>query len=789
MILAIANDIPDDTLRAWKRLALSTTCTFKVLPRPTDRYWYALQQRELISTTHKVVHRSTYQRVHEISRLMKKLRDTLPASEVTAAVIAKAYTDNLQMAPGSASTVTLNFVDCCATITNRLLDVPAIAWCLQDLDERSAFSEDPNPFDSHSRLQGIIDKCRANNQQQLVWVIEGIWYHWRRGNITTLSVADIKGTAQSGNRGYADLMLFKLQLRNAFIAKGLAIFPESADWFSGQVTAATDSFRRWYEHEEQSDKSWRAGRPHSETKFLIFFTSVIFGRAYDGPVKLALKSSKSADEALLSPGLTEYLDEIVAKHSLEQPGDTAPSPETNTTHPRTNDDPHDIVFHLPAADGTQPTLVIKASSVQDGHKREMLDSIINSTRQHIAAQIHLIAQEPDEPHPRGLQAAVMDTPVGKMRGAPMTANPSTSKYIGIFYDPKVAGEANHRPMTRVPPLRAEQVRRLVELTRGRFGTSEVAADEIPMGDLYFLFDGGRAGNQNELLKPFAGKPKSVKTFMLWRDEDSLTQRLQRVGTGIGTYRQHEHMFVVSALMPALKATKLQNYKGSTGGTVIGPIVLPDLSLLWHCRWLTKKAIFTPANLIAVGGRADPDDEMDVEPVRAKPRDKDSVEPVFYHALPETFYSELLGSFPLVGVLDLTPGDGSLAMSAYRRGAVYLGLVFSDSHKTELMQHLEKTIWQAMSTDTDPLFEPRLVAALMGTDVPKPKKAAGKPTPTPKPPKGPPTAKAKATGNPKRGRVADPDDPFPNEGDAGGAEDGDDANDGAHLSGDDAGEGE
>ena len=116
-------------------------------------------------------------------------------------------------------------------------------------------------------------------------------------------------------------------------------------------------------------------------------------------------------------------------------------------------------------------------------------------------------------------------------------------------------------------------------------------------------------------------------------------------------------------------------------------------------------------------------------------------------------------------------------------------MFSDIHKTELMQHLEKTVWQAMSTDTDPLFEPRLVAALMGTDVPKPKKAAGKPTPTPKPPKGPPTAKAKATGNPKRGRVADPDDPFPNEGDAGGAEDGDGVNDGDHSSGDDAGEGE
>jgi len=51
-----------------------------------------------------------------------------------------------------------------------------------------------------------------------------------------------------------------------------------------------------------------------------------------------------------------------------------------------------------------------------------------------------------------------------------------------------------------------------------------------------LFDGGKMGNQVELLKPFAGKPKSVKTFVLWRDNDSLMQRQVRVRGSIGTYR-------------------------------------------------------------------------------------------------------------------------------------------------------------------------------------------------------------------------------------------------------------
>ena len=39
---------------------------------------------------------------------------------------------------------------------------------------------------------------------------------------------------------------------------------------------------------------------------------------YDGPIKLANKSSKTAAEALQSPGLVEYLHEIEAKLALER---------------------------------------------------------------------------------------------------------------------------------------------------------------------------------------------------------------------------------------------------------------------------------------------------------------------------------------------------------------------------------------------------------------------------------------------------------------------------------------
>ena len=214
----------------------------------------------------------------------------------------------------------------------------------------------------------------------------------------------------------------------------------------------------------------------------------------------------------------------------------------------------------------------------------------------------------------------------------------------------------------MPPLRYESLKRLIELARSRFGA--VAGDDnIPEGDLYFLFDGGKIGNQVDLLKSFAGKPKSVKTFVLWRDEDSLRQRQLRVRGSIGTYRQEERLHIISASIPALKPMKFTNFKGSSAGSMMGPIILPPMSSMWSLLWPQKKDLFTPANLIAVGGRAGPDDELPEDHSPTKPRDKDTMEPIFFNALPGSFYDEVLSAIPLAGVLDLCLGDGALALSS------------------------------------------------------------------------------------------------------------------------------
>ena len=217
------------------------------------------------------------------------------------------------------------------------------------------------------------------------------------------------------------------------------------------------------------------------------------------------------------------------------------------------------MFILPGADATKPATSIKASSIQDGATREIAESIVANAQQTIKAQICLIASEPDKPNPNGLFAPMMETPVCKLRGAPNEKDRAQSKYIGMFFDPKLTREANHRPQLRMPPLRLDNYKRLIELARDRFGTE--VGDEILVGDWYFVLDGGKSGNNVELLKPFVSKAVTLRSFTLWRDKDSMTQRLARVEGGIGTYRQGGALLIVSASPPALTPTKLSELQG------------------------------------------------------------------------------------------------------------------------------------------------------------------------------------------------------------------------------------
>ena len=229
---------------------------------------------------------------------MERMRQKMKETDVTAKRVADEYKANVSsMTESSGSAVTLNFVDTAKSVASRMLSVPEIAFCMADLDEHHAVAgEFNNPFDSHSRLQAIMDKCKAGQTGKLIWCVEGIWYHAKKGHLRNLSFADLKGAPATGNRGYIDLLMYKKEMRALLFRKASDAFgPESHAWLEGPVQHVTSSFRIWSDG-EQRERTWQAGRRPYEIKWVNLLVEV--------------KSSKSPDQALDMPGLSEQWTEI-----------------------------------------------------------------------------------------------------------------------------------------------------------------------------------------------------------------------------------------------------------------------------------------------------------------------------------------------------------------------------------------------------------------------------------------------------------------------------------------------
>ncbi|MCP4241228.1 MAG: hypothetical protein GY772_11760 [bacterium] len=63
------------------------------------------------------------------------------------------------------------------------------------------------------------------------------------------------------------------------------------------------------------------------------------------------------------------------------------------------------------------------------------------------------------------------------------------------------------------------------------------------------------------------------------------------------------------------------------------------------------------------------------------------------------------------MIDLTPGEGILALEAYKNNVVYLGFTFTESHKQMLQGRLDKIAAQALLQDDNAMYSAKLHMAL------------------------------------------------------------------------------
>ena len=112
-------------------------------------------------------------------------------------------------------------------------------------------------------------------------------------------------------------------------------------------------------------------------------------------------------------------------------------------------------------------------------------------------------------------------------------------------------------------------------------------DVLDDGDLFAFLDGGKFANDsmlvNSLVHPDTGKsfPKRNNTIYISRTEDAANNNKDNV-RGVATVQQLESLHLVSKTALRTQKKNRVTTDGTTAGTLIGPLALPDPDTVWKC---------------------------------------------------------------------------------------------------------------------------------------------------------------------------------------------------------------
>jgi len=222
-------------------------------------------------------------------------------------------------------------------------------------------------------------------------------------------------------------------------------------------------------------------------------------------------------------------------------------------------------------------------------QRARFDQARTRCNQQVAALIRPIPRDlADAPD---LAMAIKNTEAG-------TYDPNThdGRAAAVVFDSKLAGEASSKAPQRLPPFQQDECRRMLEAVRGRRG----AEDALPDGDLYMFLDGGR-GIMDRMTSYFISNTHVSTTIHLHLEPGSVTKRLEQVRDA-SVHNTHETTNICASQWPrSLRSRSHRRYSGSTATHGHGPIVLPDVSSLWHVLRPVKEDMYGEKGLIPVGG--------------------------------------------------------------------------------------------------------------------------------------------------------------------------------------------
>ena len=276
----------------------------------------------------------------------------------------------------------------------------------------------------------------------------------------------------------------------------------------------------------------------------------------------------------------------------------------------------------------------------------------------------------------------------------------------LLLDVDLLAEAASRPTARKPVIPDGLIQRLLRGSMQGRGSQRNASDECTVpaaGDVYFITDGGRDHLQKDIMNSFVSGTKKtlpdahVKNVWMVLSEQSIRSRKMIVrGEGIN---QKMQAFVVTKhpISDMIPEKEFKGYNCTNRGNVVGTINLSPLETAWSATFETKKKLYGD-RLIGSADSCDKDNRNE--------RRDDSVEPVFYNFLPQSFYFSCMQAMTAATVIDLASGPGDAAKAAMTLRLPYLGLCLSEKHVLELQKHLTSWTLDCMAREGHQLYNPR-----------------------------------------------------------------------------------
>ena len=524
VIFRIAADIDDEQpleiLQKWRTCLLNVSYEFKLYSSEADIGWDRIQMREDTVKAFQLLARTTVERIFEVSAIADDLHSASSfKKQPTVGEVVKAWAKNVSLAEG-AEKVTDGYVDSAMTVRRRILSDKIIVQYLMASDGYKS------PWNSAYTIETVARKVGtgSNAVERMRWVFATVDSRWRDPDyeVGEMSFRQFSGKGQPSNRGTCDLLLFKYNLWQHLTSVELSRLICSED-SKAQLLNSLGSHEQFAQSKGRS-QIWIGLLENQARLFFQLASQAVFGREFDGCLKLGLRAGKSASESLSEGALGQAWQEVQNAKPQQASLSIRAHVDVGLDVAQSVEERHSI-----ALGGERDEKVmdqIKKAAFQDDAKLKHFE---DQAAERVTFFCEILTEMEDAKH---MAEAFQSTALGKLRGE----NDDSSAMIPIFYTSKLAGEMVTQPQYRPPILRKDSntpggnhIKKMISavlLSRQPEDHSE-RGQNIHDGDCFVISDAGKHGNQQAIMSVFCtpdNKPlqKTVKTLQCFYDEEDHT---------------------------------------------------------------------------------------------------------------------------------------------------------------------------------------------------------------------------------------------------------------------------